>query len=156
LRPLRVARGLEWCDHDYPRWGEHTSSPGKHTGTTPVLGAPASLIGSELSSLLGSGLYTVLGRVVSAHPPTTRPSLYPFVRCAGPRVMRTCLPPVGRAQHPCTADNRATVLSVLVAPAFIIGSELPRARLRPFALPRPDAAGVVLCTPGPRACRFCT
>src|SRR5215216_93879 len=53
--PLRVARDLGWCDHDYPRWGEHTSSPGKHPGTTPGLGSSASIIGSELSSLLGSG-----------------------------------------------------------------------------------------------------
>jgi len=24
LRPLRVARDLGWCDHDYPRWGAHS------------------------------------------------------------------------------------------------------------------------------------
>src|SRR5215217_3912079 len=22
---LRIARGLGWCDHDYPRWGGHTT-----------------------------------------------------------------------------------------------------------------------------------
>src|SRR5215218_5171968 len=46
LRPLRVARNLGWCDHDHPRWGEHTSE--STVTTPPVLGAPASLIGSEL------------------------------------------------------------------------------------------------------------
>jgi hypothetical protein len=25
LRPLRVARDLEWCDHEYPRWVGHTT-----------------------------------------------------------------------------------------------------------------------------------
>src|SRR5829696_6506678 len=46
LPPLRVARDLGWCDHEYPRWGAHTSeSP---VTTLPVLGASASLIGSEL------------------------------------------------------------------------------------------------------------
>src|SRR5215212_7551521 len=55
LRPLRLAKERLWCDHDYPRWGEHTSSPGKHPGTTPGLGSSASIMGSELSSLLGSG-----------------------------------------------------------------------------------------------------
>src|ERR671915_592005 len=25
LCPLCVARDLRWCDHDYPRWGGHTS-----------------------------------------------------------------------------------------------------------------------------------
>ena len=25
LRPLRIARGRRWCEHDYPRWGGHTT-----------------------------------------------------------------------------------------------------------------------------------
>jgi hypothetical protein len=41
-----VARDLGRCDHDYPRWGVHT--PESTTPTSSVLGAPASLMGSEL------------------------------------------------------------------------------------------------------------
>jgi hypothetical protein len=41
-------------DHDSPRWGGHTST--ESTVTFSVLGAPTSIMGSELSSLLGSGL----------------------------------------------------------------------------------------------------
>jgi hypothetical protein len=51
----------------------------------------------------------------------------PPLRCAGASVVRACLPPVGRAQrfvqraHSCTR--------VLVAPASLIGSELPSLQL---------------------------
>ena len=45
LRPLCVARGLGWCDHDYPRWGGHALYS---LATYYVLGAPASIMGSEL------------------------------------------------------------------------------------------------------------
>jgi hypothetical protein len=45
LRPLRVARGRRWCDHECPRWGVHTTDELLYF---LVLGAPASLIGSEL------------------------------------------------------------------------------------------------------------
>ena len=38
--PLCVAREIEWCDHDYPRWGEHTLCNG-HLECPPVLGSPA-------------------------------------------------------------------------------------------------------------------
>ena len=41
--PLCVARDLGWCDHDYPRWGEHTSE--STVTTLPVLVAPASIMG---------------------------------------------------------------------------------------------------------------
>jgi hypothetical protein len=46
MRPLSVARDLDWCDHDYARWGMHTmeSTP----ATPPVLGPPTSIMGSEL------------------------------------------------------------------------------------------------------------
>jgi len=53
LRPLCVARDLGWCDHDYPRCGGHTSD--SSVTKLPVLVAPASLIGSELSYEPGSG-----------------------------------------------------------------------------------------------------
>ena len=45
LRPLGVARGLVWCEHDYPRWGGHTP---ESIVTSTVLGASASIMGSEL------------------------------------------------------------------------------------------------------------
>src|SRR5215218_6930177 len=48
LRPLRVARGRGWCDHDYPRWGGHNpSSRARRTGF---------LIGSELPQPPCAGL----------------------------------------------------------------------------------------------------
>src|SRR5215208_392794 len=41
LRPLRIARDLGWCDHDYPRWGGHNpSSRARRTGFSPRVGAP--------------------------------------------------------------------------------------------------------------------
>ena len=45
LRPLRVAQGPRCCDHVYPRWDGHT--PESTLATPPVLGAPASIMGSE-------------------------------------------------------------------------------------------------------------
>ena len=45
LRPLGVAQGLVWCEHDYPRWGGHTP---ESIVTSAVLGASASIMGSEL------------------------------------------------------------------------------------------------------------
>jgi len=42
---------LGWCDHVYPRWEGHTTDILQFPH---VLGAPVSLIGSELSGLLGS------------------------------------------------------------------------------------------------------
>src|SRR5215203_397740 len=53
LCPLSVALDRLWCDHDYPRWDGHNAT--EHTVTCPVLGAPASLIGSELLPLLRYG-----------------------------------------------------------------------------------------------------
>jgi hypothetical protein len=48
VRTLCVAREHRWCEYDYPRWDAHL----RETVTTPtVRGTPASLIGSELSSL---------------------------------------------------------------------------------------------------------
>src|SRR5215207_6319350 len=55
--PLRIARDLGWCDHNYPRWGGHTLCHGQLKG--PVLGSPASLIGSELPPCPGYGAPTV-------------------------------------------------------------------------------------------------
>src|SRR5215207_6285065 len=54
LRPLRVARDLGWCVHDYPRWDGHNAT--EHTVTCPVLVSPASLIGSELPQPSCAGL----------------------------------------------------------------------------------------------------
>ena len=52
--PLRVAREPGWCNHEYPRWGGHITIP-ESIATTSVLGASASIMGSELSVQLGSG-----------------------------------------------------------------------------------------------------
>lgn len=52
LRPFRVARDRRWCAHEYPRWGAHTTmdrTPWKAPlQLPPVLGAPASIMESEL------------------------------------------------------------------------------------------------------------
>jgi hypothetical protein len=59
LCPLCLAQERLWCDHDYPRWGGHTTDEllylprARRTGFYHRVGA---------FSLLGSGLYTVLGR----------------------------------------------------------------------------------------------
>src|SRR5215211_1313750 len=47
LRPsfASVARGRRWCDHDYPRWGGHSSFPS--VATTSSCSAYRHLIGSE-------------------------------------------------------------------------------------------------------------
>jgi len=71
LRPLRVAQDRLWCDHDYPRWGGHNTTP-RCVARLLVLGASASIMGSELSSLLGSG-----------------PSLAPALRFVPPRSLKT-------------------------------------------------------------------
>ena len=42
---LCVARDLGGCEHDYPRWGGHTP---ESIVTSTVLGASASIMGSEL------------------------------------------------------------------------------------------------------------
>ena len=47
---LRVTLG--WCEHVYPRWDGHTTDILQFPY---VLGAPVSLIGSELSAPMGSG-----------------------------------------------------------------------------------------------------
>ncbi len=50
---LCLARNFRRCNHYYPRWGGHTLCHGQLKGL--MLGAPASLIGSELLWLTGSG-----------------------------------------------------------------------------------------------------
>ena len=70
---LCVARDLGWCDHDYPRWDEHTLCNGQLKGP-PVLGPPASIMGSEL-------------------PPYVRgsdPSLWPAPMPQGVSYVHTC------------------------------------------------------------------
>jgi hypothetical protein len=54
LRPLCVAQGRRWCNHDHPRWGEHTLWHDRIT--CHVLDTPASLIGSELPRTLAPAL----------------------------------------------------------------------------------------------------
>jgi hypothetical protein len=65
LRPLSIARDLGRCDHDYPRGGGHTST--ESTATYSVLGAPASIIGSELS-YLAPALYGAPARCPKPSP----------------------------------------------------------------------------------------
>jgi hypothetical protein len=56
LRPLRVALDRLWCNHDYPRWGGHSTLCHICTTQSPPCSSYRLLsIGSELSSLLGSG-----------------------------------------------------------------------------------------------------
>ena len=73
--PLCVARDLGWCDHDYPRWDAHTTTQRSYT---PVLGAPASIIGSELPLLPLYGAPTLR----FAPPGCPKPSPNRFV-CVG-------------------------------------------------------------------------
>jgi hypothetical protein len=42
LRPLCVARGHRWCDHDYPRWDAHDAL--YNTGPIPYACAPHRLL----------------------------------------------------------------------------------------------------------------
>ncbi len=44
--PLRVARDLGWCDHDYRRWDVHNTTP-RCVARLPVRGAPVPIMGSE-------------------------------------------------------------------------------------------------------------
>src|SRR5215208_1385531 len=48
LHPLCVAQERLWCEYDYLRWGAHHT---KYSYNSPMLGAPASIIGSELPPL---------------------------------------------------------------------------------------------------------
>src|SRR5215208_2006261 len=48
LHPLCVAQERLWCEYDYLRWGAHHT---KYSYNSPMLGAPASTIGSELPPL---------------------------------------------------------------------------------------------------------
>jgi hypothetical protein len=43
------------CDHDYPRWGGHTTI--RSTATPPVLGAPATIVGPELPGKRAPALF---------------------------------------------------------------------------------------------------
>src|SRR5829696_1948101 len=47
LRLLCLAKERRCCDHDYPRWGGHNTTP-RCVARLPVLGPPASIMGSEL------------------------------------------------------------------------------------------------------------
>ena len=56
-----AGRDLGWCDHDFPLWGEHTLAMA--LATSPVRGAPASILGSELQGFGPSFLPIVYGVV---------------------------------------------------------------------------------------------
>jgi len=53
--PLCVAQDFHRCDHDSPRWGGHTTI--RSTATPPVLGGPATIVGSELPGKRAPALY---------------------------------------------------------------------------------------------------
>src|SRR5215212_6219412 len=89
-------------------------------------------------AICGPGSYGAPAFILSfaalfGFPPRRGLRFAPRLRCTGPRMVRPCLHPVGRAQ---LLEQYSTTLSCSAPPASIIGSELPRARLRPFALPR--------------------
>src|SRR5215208_6960048 len=65
LRHCSVAQERLWCEHDYP--GGACTIPST-SSTTSVLGPPASLIGSELPWLTGSGLYTAVAALFRLSP----------------------------------------------------------------------------------------
>src|SRR5215217_1868223 len=67
---LCVAWDLGWCDHDYP--GGAGTTPRTVFDNSFVLASSASLIGSELSSLLGSGP-SALPRPDALSPPVSLP-----------------------------------------------------------------------------------
>src|SRR5215211_817232 len=62
---LRVARDLEWCHHEYPRWGAHTSE--STVTTLPVLGTPASIMGRSSHGGYVTGLRLFALPPVRAH-----------------------------------------------------------------------------------------
>src|SRR5215218_8640132 len=106
-------RGATRCVYGY--WHRPSYSrawPGSYGATAFIL----SLVALFLTPLLQRGL-----------------RIAPPLRCAGPgpRVVRSCPSPVGRA-HPIL--KRSNNFLVFGAPASLTGSELPGYRLRPFAL----------------------
>ena len=105
--------------------------------TYSVLGAPASLIGSELPWLQGSGLYNALGRAASPFPIAIG-AAFTLSGCALREISGGATMTIpGGAGMVCTILQLAYVLG---APASIIKGRSSRATgLRPFALPRPDA-----------------
>jgi hypothetical protein len=101
----------------------------------PVLGAPASLIGSGPPGPSGSGLYTVPGRVVSHSTTATRPT-----QCA-PSALRRSVCGETMSTPGALGTRYSYNPPVLVAPASLIkGRSSSPIRLWPFALSRSYAA----------------
>ena len=173
-----VAHEHFWCDHDYLRWGGHNTSVRQLCSISHyVLGAPASIIGSELPRA------------------RLRPFALPCCALRGTSGGATMTIPGGTGTPQTT---KLQLFHVLGAPASLIGSELPwltssglytvagralhREPLgaRPLALPPstlrgnsggatmtyrspgrlwfppPPRPGFFLCTLGPRARQICT
>src|SRR5215217_537361 len=95
-------------------------------------------------AICGPGSYGAPAFILSfaalfGFPPSARPSLCAPSALHGTSDGATMFAPGGAGTTPRTVFDNSFVL---VAPASIIGSELPRARLRPFALPRAYRAPV--------------
>jgi hypothetical protein len=80
-------------------------------------------------ALRSSGFYTLLGRASLTNLSSAVFRFAPLKRCAGSSGTRPYLPPVGHAHH----GKHCCNTPVLGSPASIMGSELPRTGLRPFA-----------------------
>jgi hypothetical protein len=63
-----------WCDHNYPRWGEHTSA--STVTTPPVLGVPASIMGRSFQSAWLRPFALPFAQWGSAQPTLPLPSLW--------------------------------------------------------------------------------
>ena len=140
--PLRCAGPRVMRPYD-PRWGGRYTTPWC-VARLRVLAAPASITGSELSSLLGSGLYTVLGcafllssiliRAALALRPSALRRSVGGANMTTPGGTRT--PYQVQLQPPCSAHR---LLSQ--------GRSFQSTWLRPFALPRPDALSPLPAVP---------
>ena len=153
---LYVARDLGCCDHTTLgapgtlRTGQPTTFPprARRTGFSHRFGAPTT------SPCGAPALYWPWPRYsFISHSRLARPSHYPV--CVA-RDLGGCEHDYPRWGGHNPSIDSLQLLHVLGSSASLIGSEFPPTRLRPFALSSPDAAGVVLCTPGPLACQSCT
>jgi hypothetical protein len=122
--------------------GAGTTLPSANSSTFPdVLGAPASLIGSELSVYLAPAFLMPLAALCGPLPVAA----FTFPDCAlrGTSGGASMTTPVWRAHPMSRADKRPRARRTGFH--HRVGVSCPT-WLRPFALPRPDAAGCFLCT----------